>query len=195
MTVECTVSWCDREHNARGYCLAHYKRWRKGQDLDTPFMRVGQDELRFWDKVTRGPGCWIWQGAPMVSGYGGIRFGGKNRTAHRVSYEINVGLIPAGMQIDHICRNRLCVNPEHLRPVTDAQNKQNLSGLNPSNKSGIRGVSWYARDGKWMAKAALAGEQFYLGYFDDIKEAESVVSEWRRNNMPFSEIDKKKEVA
>lgn len=192
MSLECAIEGCEREHNAKGYCSAHYRRWRKGADLEAPMIRVGQDEARFWDKVKRGPGCWIWQGAPMVTGYGGIRFGGKNKTAHRVSYELNVGPIPEGMQIDHACRNRLCVNPAHLRLATDGQNKQNM-GIASNNKSGVRGVSWYAPRRKWMAKATVAGEQFYLGYFHDLREAEKVVTAWRRENMPYSLMDQKKE--
>jgi hypothetical protein len=192
MTARCQIAGCAREHNAKGYCMAHYKRWRRGADLTAPFIKTGQDVERFWDKVKRGPGCWQWQGKPMDTGYGGIRFGGKNRTAHRVSYELNTGPIPAGMQIDHSCRNRLCVNPAHLRLVTDGQNKQNLD-LRSSNRSGVRGVSWYAPRGKWMAKATVAGRQVYLGYFIDLADAEKVVTEWRRVNMPYSLMDQKKE--
>lgn len=192
MTTICAIDGCEREHNAKGYCMAHYRRWRKGADLNAPFMRVGQDEARFWDKVNRGPDCWQWTGAPMTTGYGSIRFGGKNNTAHRISYLLNVGPIPEGMQIDHACRNRMCVNPDHLRLATDGQNRQNI-GIYSNNKSGVRGVSWYAPRNKWFAKASLAGKQFYLGYFADLAEAERVVTAWRRIHMPYSLMDQKEE--
>jgi hypothetical protein len=192
MSSACSIPGCERRHDAKGYCSAHYKRWRKGAELNAPVKRVGQDEQRFWDKVQRGEGCWLWQGAPLQTGYGSIRFGGKNQTAHRVSYELHNGLIAAGMQIDHICRTRLCVNPDHLRAVSDAANKQNLGALNARNRSGVRGVSWYAPRNKWFVKATKGGKQFYLGYYTDLREAEKVVVEWRRANMPYSEMDKKK---
>lgn len=72
-------------------------------------------------------GCWIWQGTIMNSGYGqiGVRVGGgKQRTtgAHRVSYETFVGPIPEGLVIDHLCRVRPCVNPNHLDVVTNREN-------------------------------------------------------------------------
>lgn len=81
---------------------------------------------RFWSKVDRSGGpdaCWLWLGAPNPSGYGGFHvpsLGG--RAAHRVSYILNVGPIPAGLQLDHLCRVRHCVNPRHLEPVTLAEN-------------------------------------------------------------------------
>lgn len=63
-------------------------------------------------------GCWEWTGGLGSAGYGRITFGGKRDGAHRVSYELYVGPIPAGLEIDHLCRNRKCVNPDHLEPVT-----------------------------------------------------------------------------
>lgn len=65
-------------------------------------------------------GCWIWQGAINTSGYGSA----GPRLAHRASYEEFVGPIPAGLQIDHLCRVTLCVNPDHLEPVTELENKR-----------------------------------------------------------------------
>lgn len=67
-------------------------------------------------------GCWLWTAAAFVSGYGAVRFDGRTSYAHRVVYEHERGPIPAGLEIDHKCRNRLCVNPDHLEPVTKAEN-------------------------------------------------------------------------
>lgn len=77
--------------------------------------------------------CWIWQGAVTGRGYGQIRRGGRDKSpglAHRISYELFVGEIPDGMYIDHLCydkdgySNKLCINPNHLEPVTDLINKR-----------------------------------------------------------------------
>jgi hypothetical protein len=74
-------------------------------------------------------GCWIWLGTRNSEGYGQIRErldGGRGRTvkAHRFMYERLVGPIPVGRQLDHLCRNRACVNPVHLEPVDNATNTQ-----------------------------------------------------------------------
>lgn len=81
---------------------------------------------RFWDKVQAEPnsGCWLWVGA-FSNGYGSFSLGGRTGRrygAHRVAYEFLVGPIPAGLQIDHLCRVRNCVNPDHMEPVTSREN-------------------------------------------------------------------------
>lgn len=77
---------------------------------------------RFFEKVSRSPGCWIWTGAKNSCGYGYATINSVRYLAHRVSYVIHRGEIPEGLVIDHLCRTPLCVNPSHLEVVTDAEN-------------------------------------------------------------------------
>ncbi|GAC70794.1 hypothetical protein GS4_41_00410 [Gordonia soli NBRC 108243] len=67
-------------------------------------------------------GCWQWTGAIQSKGYGSFQFRGRTRSTHRLAYELLVAPIPAGLQIDHLCRNRACCNPAHLEPVTAGEN-------------------------------------------------------------------------
>lgn len=77
----------------------------------------------FWSNVDRkgDSECWPWKNVPRSDGYGTY---GTNpaRAAHRVAYELAKGPIPDGLVIDHLCRNRICVNPDHLEPVTQRTN-------------------------------------------------------------------------
>jgi hypothetical protein len=91
-------------------------------------------------RIDEASGCWIWQGASTSGGYGVIRFrrtpgerGTYNAPTHRVSYLIHVGPIPEGLVLDHLCRVRLCCNPDHLEPVTNRENI--LRGVSPSARN------------------------------------------------------------
>lgn len=83
---------------------------------------------RFWSKVDTSAGmfgCWLWQDRPDPDGYGRLIVGGKHGQqvrAHRLSWELVNGPVPAGMTLDHLCETKLCVNPAHLEPVTGAEN-------------------------------------------------------------------------
>jgi hypothetical protein len=67
-------------------------------------------------------GCWEWAGARTREGYGVMHHGGRQHGAHRLSWEAANGPIAPGLHIDHLCRNRCCVNPDHLEPVTPREN-------------------------------------------------------------------------
>jgi len=80
----------------------------------------------FWSKVDRSAGpdsCWLWLNSVNSHGYGYLGGGGqRHRLAHRVAYELLVGPVPDGQELDHLCRTPRCVNPLHLEPVTHQEN-------------------------------------------------------------------------
>lgn len=91
-----------------------------------------EPQIRFWSKVNKDTdhACWIWKAGVNNKGYGQFWFEGKLIYAHRVAYELTKGPIPEGLTIDHLCRNRVCVNPDHMEPVTNGENV--LRGVGPS---------------------------------------------------------------
>lgn len=81
------------------------------------------DWLRFWSKVDASGICWLWTSPPTTAGYGQFSYGGRAATggpqlAHVFAYRLLVGPIPDGLEPDHVCRVKLCVNPDHLDLVT-----------------------------------------------------------------------------
>ena len=78
--------------------------------------------IRFWNKVHKTETCWNWTGAKFTNGYGCFHVDGQSVGAHRVSYEFSNGPIPLDLVIDHLCRNRICVRPDHLEAVTSVIN-------------------------------------------------------------------------
>ena len=87
---------------------------------------------RFMDKVSPEPnsGCWLWTAFVNPGGYGTFWMGDKLTMAHRTAYKMFVGEIPDGLELDHLCRVRSCVNPDHLEAVTSQENSQRGKSAN-----------------------------------------------------------------
>lgn len=133
MRPTCSLLGCDRRHNARGLCTTHYMRALRAGEI-RPLDR--SPEARFWAKVQKTDTCWLWMACTGADGYGKFFLGGKRHRSHRVAYVTLVGPIPEGMQLDHLCRVRSCVNPDHLEPVTSAENtRRGLAGALNAEKS------------------------------------------------------------
>jgi len=90
------------------------------------------DADAFWSRVQPTGFCWNWTGA-KGAGYGVIGHKGKQYRAHRVAYTLLVGVIPDGLDIDHLCRNTKCVNPDHLEPVETKVNTLRGFGAHARN--------------------------------------------------------------
>lgn len=137
------------------------------------------DIARFWSKVTKADGCWRWNASHNENGYGVIGFwrhGKANtRKAHRIAYVLTTGDKAEGLDIEHLCHNRGCVNPSHLRAATHKQNMENRPTANTGNISGVRGVHWAKRYTKWEAQVKHNGRSIYLGRYETVAEAEAVV--------------------
>lgn len=97
-------------------------------------------------------GCWVWSGAVSDKGkwvYGIVAHHGKLHMAHRVMYERKVGVIPVGLELDHLCRNTRCINPSHLEPVT---HRENIA----------RSVNFQASKTECVKGHPLSGENLYV---------------------------------
>lgn len=108
-------------------------------------IRTQNDVVRFWGKVfvpqDHQRDCWQWTASLDVNGYGQFRIDRKTRKAHQISYEAMAGHpVPSGLELDHLCKNRTCVNPYHLEPVTHAENCARSARWNGTTC--LRGHPW-----------------------------------------------------
>lgn len=125
----CEVGDCDKVAHARGWCDSHAKAIQRGtfdpvtgEDRRRPRGRSFENRLAASIEVGD---CWEWRLYRFSEkGYGQVRLPDRLMLAHRWVWENLVGPIPPGLDLDHLCRNRPCVNPDHLEPVTHQVNLQ-----------------------------------------------------------------------
>src|SRR3954468_21995491 len=108
-----------------------------------PAKKPIEDSLHDMTHVT--PTCWIWMGYKNKKGYGSLR----GRGAHVVAWELRHGPVPEGLQLDHTCLNKACVNPDHLEPVTNRENKLRWARTLTKCPQGHP----YSGDNLWVSKA------------------------------------------
>ena len=167
----CTIGDCEKPSRTRSWCNMHYQRWLKHGDPLGGSERFATPEEAFLARTEPllWSGCIIWTGALDRGGYGMLHANGRTVPTHRYAWEQINGPIPAGMVIDHTCWERSCVNTDHLRLATRAQNNSNLSGVRKNGAGLPRGVYRHGRG--YSAQVRHNGAPHYLGTFETVEEA------------------------
>lgn len=184
----CSEESCERNAAGRGLCRTHYSAAKRRGSLPTEWERkLETREEIFQRNVEKTDGCWNWKGATSSAGYGLI---GERGYAHRVSLELATGRKLGGSYVDHICHNPACVNPEHLRAVTQKQNMENHSGAKRSSKSGVRGVWFVPRWGHWTVQVTHNYQRYSGGNHRTLEAAEAAAIALRNKLFTHNDADR-----
>lgn len=189
MPKVCSRTECSKIVFSRGFCRRHYSDWYRRVGIKSARPRRSPHE-RFWPKVLKGgpEECWEWQGGRKMDGYGDFYVTtDRKMVAHRFAYIDTHGPIERHMQVDHLCFNRACVNPAHLRLATNKQNHENLRGATALSTTGVRGV--FVRNGKYCAAVKHHGVRVYEEYFDSLDDAAYAVAEARQRIFTHSQVE------
>jgi hypothetical protein len=191
----CSVEGCGLTYFSRGYCTKHWRElWRsKASDDQLGYQyQTLQEAFDAWPVEISADGCHIWGGnkAGYAPGqYGVLTFRNKHRFAHRVAYELRHGPIPRGMDIDHLCHERLCVNVEHLRVTTHKQNLEHRRAANLNSHTGVRGVTYDKKRGQYRVRVKHDYKEIHVGRFATLEEAEAAAVAARRQWFTHSNHD------
>lgn len=134
---------------------------------------------RFWEKVDIIDGCWIWQASLKPHGYGEFGIGNqKKMLAHRFAYILFIGPIAEGEELDHLCRKRACVNPDHLEPVTHRVNIMRGRGACAENARKTDCIRGHPLTGDNLSRHAKSlGKRECRTCYNDVRRA-------RRRKLP-----------
>ena len=169
----CSIPECGGKLYARGWCSAHYQRWHSHGD-----PAVNLNPRRTWGQGLKRDGdCLLWEYSLDSHGYGRVTVNGSRWLAHRHAYAEAHGPIPDGALVDHVCHNRACVNPDHLRLATRQQNNANRGGATALSSTGARGV--YPDGDRFKVGVRSHGVLRFYGTFDTVEEASKVAERER----------------
>lgn len=157
----------------------------------SPEFWTEKNKRRFDSKLKESGECLIWTAGNNGHGYGTFyATPGARVKAHRAAWMREKGFISSDVMLDHICRNTLCVRVSHLRIVDYKQNRENLSGAYANSKTGIRGVYYVKRTGRYRAEVQHNGKQHIAGNFKRIEDAEAAALELRNRLFTHNEADR-----
>lgn len=153
----CSIEGCDRPSSTKGLCKLHYERQRLGQQVDAPIRTFWRDlplsERLLRQSILTPSGCIEWTGTINKEGYAIVKYQGRSIGAHRAAYFTQVGPIPTGWEVDHVCRNRRCINIEHLEAVTKRENilrSDNFVAINARKTHCHRGHEFTQENTAWL---------------------------------------------
>lgn len=178
--VSCKAKDCERPYHGKGYCSLHLARYRRTGQVENarPWIRDPEERLVAYTKRDDATGCLVWTGTVLANGYGYMSktLAGTN-APHRYAWASANGPIPDGAWVDHICHNRACVEPSHLRLADAVENGANRAGANSNSSTGVRGVHRH-KDG-FRVRMSRRGKYFHGGVFSTLDEARAVAEKMR----------------
>lgn len=194
--LTCTFPECERPHQRGGLCKGHNRQIQEGRELKPIRRRIAgtfrSTREALEAHTVRGDGCWSWSGPHDRNGYPLTTTKNCSRMAYRAWFELTREAVPEDMQVDHICHNRGCVNPDHLRLLTIKQNAEHRKGANSNSKTGVRGVWWSESMQRYVGHVEHNGKRVMNRKFKTLEEAEAAVIAKRLEVFSHSDVDRVK---
>ena len=195
MGKECRVEDCGKAARKNdSLCSMHRARWSRNKTFNYVGHKLVDVDKSIMSRIVTAAGpddCWSWTGY-HANGYPVLR----NRTlgnvkVHRRVYEKYVGPLVDGLVIDHACGNRGCLNPSHLRQISNQKNVENFTTeVRSHNSSGYRGVHFHKASGLWIGEVTAGGRKI-VTYHKTVEEAAEAARQLRLKHHTHNELDRK----